>query len=361
MEHVRESGYHRTESEIGGRDLLYRFHSGLQYILRLDRCSAGVLAGWERTGLTPTGIDSLRSQVPREGYFHHHPYMSIYGQWSGNGCSLFGEMALCGKRAAALLAGAGIRFNDFLRGQLLVHRYGIDFRGAYSSSYSAGSQIAGEQGVALHFMAEPGNHLEASFTIELFDFAGNGSRNLLPGPGYKFSFSLGSPAGSDAGWSLRWKRKFSRSMPPVPGGTGIRPISARGIDRVEFLCQFEHREYLQCRYRLIGTFLHQEPGPESGLASSLEIGLRAGKQIRFRMQTVVFRIGSWENRIYLYQPGLYYSFNFPAYHGTGHRTTLVFHWKPFTQITASASVTSTLLKEWDGRSFRTDLQVRVTF
>ncbi len=360
MEHVRESGFHRTGSEIGGRDLLYRIHSGLQCILRLDRFTGGLLTGWEMTGLTQPGIDSLQGMLPPEGLIQHHPTLSIYSQWRGTGWSLLGELALSGNGAAALLAGANIRFTDFLRGQLLIHRYGNHFRGAYPAAYSAGSRMAGEQGLALHIWAEPGNHLEASFTIELFHFTSPRHQLLLPGSVYKFCFSLGNPATSDSGWRIRWKRKISHSMPAVPGGTGIRPVSAAGIDRVELLWHFKHLEYLRCRYRLIGTFLHQEQVSNSGLAASMEAGVRAGKQIQFRMQTVVFRVGSWENRIYLYQPGLYYSFNFPVYNGTGHRTSLIFNWKPVNRLTVSASITSTLRKERNGNGTRAEVQLRYT-
>jgi len=72
---------------------------------------------------------------------------------------------------------------------------------------------------------------------------------------------------------------------------------------------------------------------------------------------VLFQVAEWENRIYLYEPGLYYSFSFPAFYGQGQKTTLLLTLKPLRRITLSAKisgVTNRNIPHWESA-----LQLRV--
>ena len=55
--------------------------------------------------------------------------------------------------------------------------------------------------------------------------------------------------------------------------------------------------------------------------------------INVTVQFLVFDVPDWDNRIYLYEPGLYYDFNFPVCYGTGQKIVSVLTVKLFREIT----------------------------
>ena len=48
-----------------------------------------------------------------------------------------------------------------------------------------------------------------------------------------------------------------------------------------------------------------------------------GKNVRLTYRYLLFSVEKWENRIYSYEPGVKYSFLFPAWYGKGSRNVLV--------------------------------------
>ena len=55
-----------------------------------------------------------------------------------------------------------------------------------------------------------------------------------------------------------------------------------------------------------------------------EINGRFNRISGFNVRYNLFKIDRWENRIYVYEPGLLYSYNFPAFYGSGTKLTGVF-------------------------------------
>ena len=360
MEHTRESGLHRTKTEIAGRGLLLRFHSGLRFTIRTGRLTAGLHGGWERSGLTSKGLDSLRYVLPLAGYPHSLHHLGLFGQWWGKRTTLFGELATSGWYSMACLAGIRVHFSDFLQGQFLFHRYGTGYRGAYPAAYGAGSKVSAEQGIALHLHAETGLGLTAQFTLELYSFTAPRHRVKTPSFGYRYRLAISGTESYSADWQLKWTRQLKQTTPEA-GHPGTDPMVEKCIDRIELGWSLEPLEKFLWRYRLIGTFMNGGKDTQPGWAASQEATLNTGENIKIRVQWVAFRTGPWEKRIYLYQPGLYYSFHFPVCHGTGQRFTLVSSWKPGRALTLSAAVTRSAWKDPERAETRLEIQARWRF
>ncbi len=360
MKHTKESGLHRTKTEIAGRGLLLRFHSGLRFTIRKGRLTAGLHGGWERTGLTAKGTDSLQRIPPPERIPHSLSHQGLFGQWCGKRATLFGEVATSGWNSMACLAGIGVDFSDFLQGQILFHRYGTGYRGAYPAAYSAGSKVSKEQGIALHLRAETGRMLSAEFTMELYSFPAPRHQVIMPSFGYRYRLAIAGTGSSSADWHLRWNRRMKQTT-PATGTPGADPMVEKWTDRIELGWSLEPLEKVLWRYRLIGTFMNEENENQPGWAASQEAAVNTGDDIKIRLQWVAFRTGHWEKRIYIYQPGLYYSFQFPVCHGTGQRWTLVTSWKPGKNLTLSAAITHSAWKDPERDEVRMDIQARWRF
>jgi hypothetical protein len=93
-----------------------------------------------------------------------------------------------------------------------------------------------------------------------------------------------------------------------------------------------------------------QPDQHPGYAALQQITLGSSTYLKATVQFVLFRVADWENRIYLYEPGVYYSFNFPAYFGNGQKTTLLLIAKPTHRVRLSAKIsgmTNRGIKKWE--------------
>ena len=77
--------------------------------------------------------------------------------------------------------------------------------------------------------------------------------------------------------------------------------------------------------------------------------------MKYTCQFVVFNVVDWDNRIYLYESGLYYSFNFPAYYGTGQKITSVVTLKTSNRITLAGKVSAITYNDRRGTGSGNDL------
>jgi len=92
-------------------------------------------------------------------------------------------------------------------------------------------------------------------------------------------------------------------------------------------------------------------------AAVQQLSLGSSRHLKVTAQFVLYHVNEWENRIYLYEPGFYYSFNFPAYYGKGQKTTLLLSFKPLKRITVSTMLSGKV--KGDNRIWETGIQLRL--
>jgi hypothetical protein len=333
-EHERSTGLHRTTGELSGRSLAYNFHQGLHASVQSGHLTLGSMIGIRINGLTRSGIDTLQMN-PGPSL---QPVGSIHGKWYNNSMELSGELAVSKGTSIALLASFGYRITDFLQGLLLVHHYGSDYRGMYPSSYASGSHIENDQGIAISWHLEAGRFFLADLNVELFRYPAPGQLVRIPSSSYRLSCSIKNAGIRDYQWRLKISKKVWQ-ITPVSLEPGPRPLIQQHVTRMDL--QFKHSpaQGLQWQSRIL---LSWHSGQETSLpayAAAQRISVMARHILRCTLQLVSFHVTEWENRIYLYEPGLYYSFNFPVCFGTGEKFSLVASLKAGRKITLSGKIT----------------------
>lgn len=322
-DYVQTSGFHRTESEMEGRDQAYRFHAGIQCLYTNRHLDAGMAFSAETVEIKSSGIQSLNK------------HLSLHGTWQRKGWQLFGEMALKDLKSLAVLAGISYEANDFIHGLLLLHHYGTAYVGSQPSAYASGSKINNEKGLALHLHLEPGQWIRVEFTGELFHFPGPRYLTQVPSHGQRYSLSLVNSGTSIFQWRIRMVNKIWQSTPAAQE-TGLRPIRTSQVRRFDL--RFIYTQVLQWQSRIITSFLSHSTSPYPAYAVVQELSFQSLKYLKPSIQFVVFDAQDWDNRIYIYEPGLYYSFNFPAYYGSGYKTSLAFTLKPIYKLSIAGKI-----------------------
>jgi hypothetical protein len=292
-----------------------------------------------------------------------HQSASIHGNWQWEKIQLFGEVSMGHKQSLALLLGTSCHFNDFVQGGLLIHSYAGDYQGSLPSSYASGSKIENEQGIAFHLHLEPGRLLVARLRAEWFHYPLPRYLTEVPSEGYRFDLTMNNPGSNQLQWRIRLVHK-SWQTTPLTTATKLRPLQELRVSRLDcrLICKLMDELTWQSRFVVSAFSSQQESAP--GYAAVQQLNIQITPHLKSTFQFVNFQVKDWNNRIYLYEPGLYYGFNFPAYYGRGHKTTALLSLVPKKGITLSAKVNATIYHDRgliENRKWETAVQLRLTF
>lgn len=358
-EQQRSTGLYRSENEIEGRDLATRAASGIQFLYRHHQLTLGILSNTEWIGPSRKAMQ----------YMDENPdaaikqTASIHGNWQLEKIQLFGELSTRQFQSMACLLGTSCHFNDFVQGGLMIHSYAEDYRGSLPSTYASGSKIENEKGIAFHLHLEPGRLLLARLSAEWFHYPKPRYLTEVPSQGYRFDLTMHNPRTNQLQWRIRLVHK-SWQTTPLLTTTKLRPLQDSRLSRLDcrLICKLMDELTWQSRFVVSAFSSQQESSP--GYAAVQQLNIHITPHLKSTFQFVNFQVNEWNNRIYIYEPGLYYSFNFPAYYGRGHKTTALLSLVPKKGITLSAKINSITYYDRDpieNRKWETAVQLRLTF
>lgn len=339
---IRPGGYHRTATEIAGRDLAYLGSAGIQVQTSLKRLSIGLQYATEFSSLTRKGMDSLQ-YYNKPSTFHSG---SIHWHWGLKKLELYGELAPDSKSSLSFLTGSHFYFNDFLSGSVQVHNYGIQHRETFASAFSSGSRISNEMGLGIYLHAEPLGKIRSDFVVELFKHPGPRFAAQFPSSGFRFRLTLKNGSHEALQWRIRL----------IAVGKQTSSSRPEQSNRMDGRVIYTPKSWVSWQSRLIISY---SPGKfaEKGYAALQQITFRHKKGIRLTAHLVLFHIPSWDRRIYIYEPVLYQQFSFPVYNGSGNKLTLLFSIKTGQRI--SMEIKGSLLFESELKKWETAMQLRV--
>lgn len=316
-DYIRETGMHRTSTELAGRNLGYLGCAGIQVSANFRKLTLGAQYFTKISGLSTEGKDSLQ-------YFQGpslHQAASIQWGWRLGKIDFYGEFAPGNKHSSAFIGGSRFLVNDFLSGVLQFHRYGERHKETFASAYASGSHVANESGLLLLIHSEPFREIRADLSIEINKYPAPRTQVLVPSSGFRYKLTLHNGPLKKLQWKFAMI-KTTRQQTPMANLSGIRPLNSMQNNRIDGRISFSPFNSFTWQSRLVISYT---PGNVSDLghAALQQAKIRLTKRLKCTVQLVMFFVPSWDNRICLYEPGLYQQFRFPVYSGTGNKLTLV--------------------------------------
>jgi hypothetical protein len=323
----RESGMHRTSSEILGRNLGYLGNAGMLIQWHSGNLTTCLQWSSDVCGLTQNGRDSLKTGTAHA--FHHAA--GLY--WTRNGRRMvsYGEVALGMNLNAAVLTGLRHTFNAFLTGGIQLHYYSKGFRDVFASVYGSSSHIRNESGIMLFLDAAPAPALNAVLSLETFRFPGLAYLTDLPSSMVRCRLILRYGIQDRLKWQLGISCKTWQTT-EEPDGPGAGMLVRHDLVRAETRIILDPGGSFRSQARLAISFPGAMKGP-SGMALMQQASAKIRETLSSTLQFVVFRVPEWDQRICIYEPGLYHQFSFPVYHGTGQKLAWVLSYRPVRWIT----------------------------
>ena len=157
-------------------------------------------------------------------------------------------------------------------------------------------------------------------------------------------------------WRARFVSKRWQSSPSDPA-SGIRPLQDTRINRIDVQVIYMPLDWFRWQSRIVIASLGRKQWSSPAYAAVQQLRLGSSRHVKVTAQFVLYQVNDWESRIYLYEPGFYYSFNFPAYYGKGQKTTVLLSIKPLKRITVSTIFSGTVRGE--NRKWETGIQLRL--
>jgi len=334
----REEGLRRTATEINSAGLAYRQSAGIIINRKFRHLIAGGMAVLEKNGLSKSGMDSLslsRSNSPLL------PIGSAYLIWFNSHSELFLEMAIRSHGQHAILCGTKYRFNDFLDATLLFRKYSNDYSGLHPSGYAMGSRLQNETGPGMVLNIHPIRNFTLKYTMDYCYFPLMKYR--INGPSSAFLSKIevlyrkGSVIFLTELTSKQWEVNRAGEDP------GVSPVVLNKRDRLrmQFSMQLTEKYRWNARFDMSGL---KGSVSDRGALMYHEINGDLSESITFKFRYLLFGIGEWENRIYIYEPGLIYSFDFPATYGTGSKWSGIFQFRLLQGLRIGIKVSLTTFK-----------------
>jgi hypothetical protein len=184
---------------------------------------------------------------------------------------------------------------------------------------------------------ETGKNIIAKLTAEVFRYPSPRYLTSVPSGGYRLDLSLQNPGTKMVQWRARVVSKTWQTT-PVDELSKIRPLQDSRQSRLDGQLIYNHSDQFRWQSRLVIGYYSEKQSSSPAYAAVQQVTLATPRILKVTTQFVLFHVSDWENRIYLYEPGFYYSFNFPAYYGTGQKTTLLLTLKPVKGVSVSAKI-----------------------
>jgi hypothetical protein len=192
--------------------------------------------------------------------------------------------------------------------------------------------------------AEPGTWFKADFLAELFNYPSPRYLTNVSSTGYRYSLTIKNNPYQDLQWKIKLVKK-AWQITPGTIGTGLNSIKTSEVRRLDSRIILGSDLGLRWQSRLVISLLSGNSKKIPGYAAVQQIGIHKQPYLKYIFQFVVFHVEDWDNRIYLYEPGLYYDFNFPVYYGSGQKISSVVVLKAGGKV--AVSVKASMLKYYD--------------
>ena len=306
---IRTDGYHRTNAELAHKDNAAQAVGGGHISVRNKGFHAGATA-------TFTHLDHClqpnTTALYRQPYAHGNDIWNAsldYG-YTGHRLMFSGETATGSCGALATLNTLSLKASDELSLMALQRFYSYRYYSLFSQAFSENGTVQDESGLCLGGTWQPSRRFSMMVYTDYSYFA-------WP----KYQASQASHA-----WDNLMQMNYRKGPWLVSLRYRLKRRERDGREKNQLEWKTEHRGRLALTYER-GAWSSRTQGDLSHV-SFLEnsLGWMVSEQVQFRKRwlqasasVAYFHTDDYDARVYAYERGLLYSFNFPAFYGKGIR------------------------------------------
>jgi len=329
---INTSGYHRTLTEMNRKNNTEQFTTGLRMTYRWQgiHIGASVLYTTLSRELLPRTSTVYRRYYPQGRHFVN---MGVDYGYNGSRWSLNGETALDKNGALSTINQVSYRLASDWRLMALQRFYSKRYESLFAQSFSEGGRIQNESGVYVGAQWQPSR---------VWSFAAYTDYAYFPWPRYQVSWS-----------SHAWDNVLNIVCAPKQWRFTVRyrlRLKERDHSSDDVLVDIqEHRLRTTILYDATSwntktqadlVMCHGEENSKGWMVTQ-QIGWRPTPRLQIDGAGGYFRTDDYNSRVYGYERGMRYSFNYPSYYGEGIRYWLLVKWVPSNHLQVTGKVGTT--------------------
>lgn len=331
---INNSGFHRTQSEIGNENALNDTKLGGRIGYESDRFEVHFNYFAEKFSAPLDRRDDLYNLFVPEKEFYQ--FASLDYSWIGKSWHLFGETAYNGSGISTL---NGVLSSPVRTLQIaLMHRY---FQAEYFSlnanAFGEVQQASNENGlyVGLNWHVSGPFHLSAYADVWKHPWLRFNVDAPSRGSEYMLRLQFYKKRQFDAYIQLRSKTRWVNLRADNENAARVLPQERMQL-RLHISQQLN--KDIELRYRAEWIRSAQlDAGKENGYLLYADVIYKPiGFPVSFTSRFALYDSDSYSARLYAYENNLLYSFSIPAYFGKGTRGYLNVRWKVFRNLTWEA-------------------------
>ncbi len=329
---IQESGLHRTDNELRAKNSIAQqtYGGNISYHSSSKAFQLGTTAIVNQFSLPIIRENTLANKFKFQGDYNLNLGANVNYRWEN--FSFFAEAARSSSGGVGIVGGFLSSLSKQLSLSLLVRSYDRDFHSLFGQAFaeSSGNNI-NEQGIYLGFKYEIGKKYQVSGYFDQFKFPWVQTRINRPSEGYEYLFR-GSYNPSK---SVRLNAQFRQESKARNINEGLNITRAGTGIKNNYLLSFDHQINKRAGLKSRVQFSNYELNDikTTGFALIQDLYYHFGK-FKLAGRIALFDAEDFENRQYVYERDVLYSFSLPAYNGVGTRKYLLLQYKVSRNIKA---------------------------
>lgn len=327
---IQATGFHRTQSEVSAKNQLTEISTGIVLHYPLShRISIG------GTGLINRFSKPIQKKPNNYNQFefsgHQNALSSIYANYNWQNFLFFGEAGISASGGLGAIGGFISSFSPTVDFSFLIRHYDQNFHSFYGNSFGENTRNINERGMYWGLKFHPHRRILLAVYFDKFRFPWLKYRVDAPSEGFEYLVRITyAPSRS---FQLYAQYIVSHKELTVSESTANLSILEAIVKRnYLFNADYKLGRHFSMRTRVQGSAfrLRQEQTNGFALVQDLNVSWRKWK-LSTRM--ALFETDDYENRQYVYEKNVLYSFSIPAYFGTGTRSYLLLQYRASQSIT----------------------------
>lgn len=266
--------------------------------------------------------DSLRNLFSFKG--RRNKNIGIHGLYYWRNFIFFGEIAQSHSGGIGGVGGCIAQLTPQVEIAYLYRNYAKNFHSFYGKSFGENTRNINENGTYLGIKILPFKRVSLNGYYDRFHFPWMKYRVDAPSKGYEFLGRIEYRLNWDTKLFFQYRkevkdRNLSNEEVIQKIGTGVRNNYAMQLD-------YKPKGKIYTKTRIQWSRFYLGGKQTIGMAFSQDIGVLLGK---FKLDTrfALFDTDDYENRQYMYEKDVLWSFSVPPYHGRGIRSYLLLNYK----------------------------------
>ncbi len=324
---IQNTGFHRTERELGIKDQVDEKSIGATIEFNPNR---KLTIGF--TGLNTNYSVQLQKRPNNYNQFEFsgkHNYIgSIYTNYSWQNFFFFSEGARSKSGGIGAIAGFVTSLSPTIDMAFLLRRYDRDFHSFYSNAFSENSRTINESGTYWGLQIKPFRRHKLNVYYDSFSFPWLKFRTEAPSDGYEYLFRYTYSPKREVSLYAQIRQQ-SRQISVADDNLNVLEEQIRR--NYIFNIDYQLQTWLNLKTKVQSSTVDQGQDFTKGIAIIQDVNFNIW-EFKFHTRMALFDTEDFNNAQYVYENDVLYAFSIPAYNGTGIRNYVMVRYDPFPNI-----------------------------